>query len=102
MFIWSTRLFSTKEYIVVWYILITKHFQLPDGPERRKLIYQATTEEKALKRKKTDYCIMEQELHESYQLLLKVNFGYINFCQNKKIFATHFSIVGKSKAFYHK
>ena len=46
--------------------------KLPDGPERRKLIFQATTEEKAMKRKKTDYIIEEQELHESYQLLLKV------------------------------
>ena len=46
--------------------------KLPDGPERRKLIFQANTEEKAMKRKKTDYIVEEQELHESYQLLLKV------------------------------
>ena len=47
--------------------------KLPDGPERRKLIFQADTEERAMARKKTDYCIQEQEIHESYQLLLKVN-----------------------------
>ena len=46
--------------------------KLPDGPERRKLIFQASTEEKAQKRKKTDFQIEEQEVHESYQLLLKV------------------------------
>jgi len=45
--------------------------KLPDGPERRKLIFQASTEEKAQKRKKTDFQIEEQEIHESYQLLLK-------------------------------
>ena len=47
--------------------------KLPDGAERRKLMFQASTEEKAMARKKTDYCIQEQEVHESYQLLLKVN-----------------------------
>ena len=46
--------------------------KLPDGPERRKLVFQASTEEKAQKRKKTDFQIEEQEIHESYQLLLKV------------------------------
>ena len=47
--------------------------KMADGPERRKLMFQASTEEKAMARKKTDYCIQEQEVHESYQLLLKVN-----------------------------
>ena len=47
--------------------------KLPDGPERRKLIFQKTQEENAAKKKKKDRVVEEQDLHESYQILLGVN-----------------------------
>ena len=46
--------------------------KLPDGPERRKLIYQKNQREKEEKRKNCAPVDKERQLHESYQMVLKV------------------------------
>ena len=66
--------------------------KLPVGPERRKLIFQASTEEKAQKRKKTDFQIEEQEIHESYQLLLKVCNKNLKFLSDKTLLRSYYTI----------
>ena len=54
--------------------MLERHIQeLPHGPERRKLIFKANNQEKAMKKNtKKDFVIEQQELHESYQILLMV------------------------------
>ncbi len=48
--------------------------KLPDGPERRKLIFQKQQEEKSQRRNSSAPINEEQNLHESYQILLKVSY----------------------------
>ena len=60
------------------YLLIDKRIsKLPDGPERRKLIYQKNMREKEEKRKNKGPVDVERQLHESYQMVLKVYFKSI-------------------------
>lgn len=48
--------------------------KLPDGPERRKLVFQKQQEEMKQRRNSSAPINEEQNLHESYQILLKVTF----------------------------
>ena len=52
---------------------LTKSAKLPDGLEGILLIFQKNQEEIAAKKKKKDRFVEEQDLHESYQILLGVN-----------------------------
>ena len=46
--------------------------KLPDGPEKRKLIYQRTYRDNDEKRRNKTPVDIERQLHESYQMILKV------------------------------
>ena len=52
--------------------------KLPDGPEKRKLIYQRNNRDKEEKRKSKTPVDIERQLHESYQMILKVREGCLN------------------------
>ena len=51
--------------------------KLPDGPEKRKLIYQRTTRDKEEQRKNKTPVDIERQLHESYQMILKVRSYFV-------------------------
>ena len=63
-------------------ILDKKIAKLPDGPERRKLIYQKQQQENYNRRHKKYPIDEERALHESYQIIMKVK--YLNFCVIKE------------------
>ena len=51
--------------------------KLPDGPEKRKLIYQKSLKDTEEKRKNKTPVDIERQLHESYQMILKVRSCFV-------------------------
>ena len=55
------------------YLLLERKInKLPDGPEKRKLIYGRNLRDKEENRKNKTPVDIERQLHESYQMILKV------------------------------
>ena len=62
-----------REKMLKLEILERRIQELPDCLERRKLMFKASNQEKAIKKNTKKDCLIEQqELHESYQILLMV------------------------------
>ena len=58
-------------------ILLDKRImKLPEGSEKRKLIYQRQTTENYNRKHKKSPIDEERALHESYQIILKVNYDF--------------------------
>ena len=60
------------------YLLLERKInKLPDGPEKRKLIYGRNLREKDEKRRNKSPVDIERQLHESYQMILKVRLYFL-------------------------
>ena len=56
--------------------------KLPDGQERRKLIYQKQQQENYNRRHKKYPIDQERALHEAYQIIMKV---FLKFCDTQSL-----------------
>ena len=60
------------------YLLLERKInKLPDGPEKRKLIYGRNLRDKEENRKNKTPVDIERQLHESYQMILKVRSCFV-------------------------
>ena len=72
--------------------------KLPDGPEKRKMIYQRNLRDKEEKRKNKTPVDTERQLHESYQMILKVRSCFVIQCKGLNVNSTYSLSFGHGQA----